>query len=73
MILCIVIWDIREFTLIKYAKNYFLFQLSSLLCCHDACGVSVIIGVPPDSQRLSMDPMALLTGRIWTGALFGGM
>ncbi|XP_020008842.2 alcohol dehydrogenase 1C-like [Castor canadensis] len=47
-------------------------MLSALLCCHDACGVSVIIGVPPDSQSLSMDPMALLTGRIWTGALFGG-
>jgi Zn-dependent alcohol dehydrogenase len=72
MILCIVSWGIRESTLIKDAKN-FLFQLSALVCGHDACGVSVIIGVPPDSQSLSMDPMALLTGRIWTRALFGGM
>uniref|UniRef100_A0A8B7TQZ2 alcohol dehydrogenase n=1 Tax=Castor canadensis TaxID=51338 RepID=A0A8B7TQZ2_CASCN len=48
------------------------FELSALVCGHDACGVSVIIGVPPDSQSLSMDPMALLTGRIWTRALLGG-
>ncbi|XP_073897523.1 alcohol dehydrogenase 1C isoform X2 [Castor canadensis] len=47
-------------------------MVSALASCHDACGVSVIVGVPPDSQNLSMNPMALLTGRTWKGALFGG-
>ncbi|XP_073897573.1 alcohol dehydrogenase E chain-like isoform X3 [Castor canadensis] len=46
--------------------------VSSLLCCQKAYGVSVIVGVPPDSQSLSMNPMMLLTGRTWKGAIFGG-
>ncbi|XP_037686232.1 alcohol dehydrogenase E chain [Choloepus didactylus] len=44
----------------------------ALSCCHEAYGVSVIVGVPPGSQNLSMDPMLLLTGRTWKGAIFGG-
>ncbi|XP_037686235.1 alcohol dehydrogenase S chain-like [Choloepus didactylus] len=44
----------------------------ALSCCHEAYGVSVIVGVPPVSQNLSVDPMLLLTGRTWKGALFGG-
>uniref|UniRef100_A0A8C0X1J9 Alcohol dehydrogenase 1 n=1 Tax=Castor canadensis TaxID=51338 RepID=A0A8C0X1J9_CASCN len=47
-------------------------MVSSLLCCQKAYGVSVIVGVPPDSQSLSMNPMMLLTGRTWKGAIFGG-
>ncbi|XP_021525782.1 alcohol dehydrogenase 1C-like [Aotus nancymaae] len=47
-------------------------MMASLLCCHEGCGTSVIVGVPPDSQNLSMNPMLLLTGRTWKGALYGG-
>ncbi|MCP6558900.1 zinc-binding dehydrogenase, partial [Klebsiella pneumoniae] len=35
-------------------------MMSALLSCHPACGVSVVVGVPPDSQNLSMNPMLLL-------------
>ncbi|OBS59192.1 hypothetical protein A6R68_09683, partial [Neotoma lepida] len=44
---------------------------SSLLSCHPACGVSVIVGVPPNAQSLSVNPMLLLLGRTWKGAIFG--
>ncbi|XP_048189557.1 alcohol dehydrogenase E chain [Perognathus longimembris pacificus] len=47
-------------------------MVSALLCCQDSHGVSVIVGVPPNAQSLSMNPMALLAGRTWKGALFGG-
>ncbi|XP_021794351.1 alcohol dehydrogenase 1C isoform X2 [Papio anubis] len=47
-------------------------KMASLLCCHEACGTSVIVGVPPDSQNLSINPVLLLTGRTWKGAIFGG-
>lgn len=45
---------------------------SALLSCHSACGVSVIVGVPPNAQSLSINPMSLLLGRTWKGAIFGG-
>ncbi|ELK23266.1 Alcohol dehydrogenase E chain [Myotis davidii] len=45
---------------------------AALVSCHEAYGVSVIVGVPPDSQNLSMNPMLLLSGRTWKGAVFGG-
>ncbi|EPQ08806.1 Alcohol dehydrogenase E chain [Myotis brandtii] len=45
---------------------------AALASCHEAYGVSVIVGVPPDSQNLSMNPMLLLSGRTWKGAVFGG-
>ena len=47
--------------------------MSALLCCQEAYGVSVIVGVPPNAQNISMNPMLLLTGRTWKGAVFGGM
>ncbi|XP_058402449.1 alcohol dehydrogenase S chain [Diceros bicornis minor] len=47
-------------------------MMASLSCCHEAYGVSVIVGVPPDSQNLSVNPMLLLSGRTWKGAIFGG-
>uniref|UniRef100_A0A8C3YFX5 alcohol dehydrogenase n=1 Tax=Catagonus wagneri TaxID=51154 RepID=A0A8C3YFX5_9CETA len=47
-------------------------MMSALLCCQEAYGVSVIVGVPPNSQNISLDPMLLLTGRTWKGAIFGG-
>lgn len=47
-------------------------MVAALLCCQDAYGVSVIVGVPPGSQNLSMNPMLLLSGRTWKGATFGG-
>lgn len=47
--------------------------MAALSCCQAAYGVSVVVGVPPNSQNLSMNPMLLLTGRTWKGALFGGM
>uniref|UniRef100_A0A2K6FJW9 alcohol dehydrogenase n=1 Tax=Propithecus coquereli TaxID=379532 RepID=A0A2K6FJW9_PROCO len=46
--------------------------MAALLCCHVACGTSVVVGVPPDSQTLSMNPLMLLTGRTWKGGIFGG-
>ncbi|XP_004453758.2 alcohol dehydrogenase E chain [Dasypus novemcinctus] len=47
-------------------------MVEALSCCHEAYGKSVIVGVPPGSQNLSMDPLLLLTGRTWKGAIFGG-
>ncbi|XP_008824395.1 alcohol dehydrogenase 1 [Nannospalax galili] len=47
-------------------------MISSLFSCHPSCGVSVIVGVPPNSQNLSVNPMSLLMGRTWKGAIFGG-
>ncbi|XP_027251610.2 alcohol dehydrogenase 1 isoform X2 [Cricetulus griseus] len=47
-------------------------MMSALVGCHAACGVSVIIGVPPNAQNLSVNPMLLLGGRTWKGAIFGG-
>ncbi|XP_076998846.1 alcohol dehydrogenase S chain-like [Tamandua tetradactyla] len=46
--------------------------LQALSCCHEAFGVSVVVGVPPSSENLSVNPMLLLTGRTWKGAFFGG-
>ncbi|XP_003341432.1 alcohol dehydrogenase S chain-like [Monodelphis domestica] len=45
---------------------------AALLSCNDAYGVCVIVGVPPGSQTISIDPLLLLTGRTWKGAVFGG-
>ncbi|XP_063116602.1 alcohol dehydrogenase 1 isoform X2 [Cavia porcellus] len=45
---------------------------SALLSCEQGCGVSVIVGVPPNAKTLSVNPMLLLTGRTWKGAIFGG-
>ncbi|XP_005406334.1 PREDICTED: alcohol dehydrogenase 1C [Chinchilla lanigera] len=45
---------------------------SALLCCEKSHGVSVIVGVPPHSETLPVNPMLLLTGRTWKGAIFGG-
>ncbi|XP_002928049.1 alcohol dehydrogenase E chain [Ailuropoda melanoleuca] len=47
-------------------------MVAALSCCQESYGVSVIVGVPPNSQNLSMNPMLLLTGRTWKGAIFGG-
>ncbi|XP_032188866.1 alcohol dehydrogenase E chain isoform X1 [Mustela erminea] len=47
-------------------------MVAALSCCQESYGVSVIVGVPPNSQNLSMNPMFLLTGRTWKGAIFGG-
>uniref|UniRef100_A0A8C8YXQ1 alcohol dehydrogenase n=1 Tax=Prolemur simus TaxID=1328070 RepID=A0A8C8YXQ1_PROSS len=46
--------------------------MAALLCCHEACGTTVSVGIPPDSQSLSMNPLMLLTGRTWKGGIFGG-
>ena len=46
--------------------------MAALLCCQEAYGVSVIVGIPPSAQNLSVNPMLLLTGRTWKGAIFGG-
>ncbi|XP_043826872.1 alcohol dehydrogenase E chain-like isoform X2 [Dromiciops gliroides] len=45
---------------------------AALQSCNNAYGVSVIVGVPPNAQNLSVNPMLLLTGRTWKGAIFGG-
>uniref|UniRef100_A0A8C8YUW6 alcohol dehydrogenase n=1 Tax=Prolemur simus TaxID=1328070 RepID=A0A8C8YUW6_PROSS len=46
--------------------------MAALLCCHEACGTSIIVGVPPDSQTLPINPLLLLTGRTWKGGILGG-
>lgn len=46
--------------------------MAALLCCQEAYGINVIVGVPPNCQNLSMNPMLLLSGRTWKGAIFGG-
>uniref|UniRef100_A0A2K6EE48 alcohol dehydrogenase n=1 Tax=Propithecus coquereli TaxID=379532 RepID=A0A2K6EE48_PROCO len=45
--------------------------MAALLCCHVACGTSVIVGIPPGTNTLSMNPLMLLTGRTWKGGVFG--
>lgn len=45
---------------------------AALECCDYSYGVSVIVGVPPNSPNLSMNPHLLLSGRTWKGAVFGG-
>ena len=46
-------------------------MMAILLCCQEAYGISVIVGVLPNSPNLSMNPMLLLTGGTWKGAVFG--
>lgn len=46
--------------------------MAALLCCHEAYGVSVIVGIASSAENLPMNPMLLLTGRTWKGAVFGG-
>ncbi|CAK6432951.1 unnamed protein product [Pipistrellus nathusii] len=45
---------------------------AALACVQEAYGISVVVGVPPDSQNVSVNPMLLLTGRTWKGAILGG-
>ncbi|XP_053779022.1 alcohol dehydrogenase E chain [Desmodus rotundus] len=47
-------------------------MVAALSCCQYAYGISVIVGLPPGSQNLSMNPKLLLSGRTWKGATFGG-
>ncbi|XP_027693265.1 alcohol dehydrogenase E chain-like [Vombatus ursinus] len=47
-------------------------MVAAFLATNKVYGVSVIVGVPPSGQKLSFDPMMLLTGRTWKGAIFGG-
>ncbi|XP_006893168.1 PREDICTED: alcohol dehydrogenase E chain-like [Elephantulus edwardii] len=54
------------------AVGQFDTMVSALACCHEAYGVSVMIGAPP-GPNLEMNPLLLLTGRTWKGTIFGGM
>ncbi|XP_069599726.1 alcohol dehydrogenase 1-like isoform X1 [Ranitomeya imitator] len=45
---------------------------SALLSSHFGCGKTVIVGLAPSTATLTFDPMCLLTGRVLTGAFFGG-
>ncbi|XP_056422751.1 alcohol dehydrogenase 1-like [Hyla sarda] len=45
---------------------------SALLSSHFGCGKTVIVGVAPSDATISIDPMVILTGRVLTGAFFGG-
>ncbi|KAM3937179.1 alcohol dehydrogenase 1-like [Leptodactylus fuscus] len=45
---------------------------SALLSSHFGCGKAVLIGVAPSSATITFDPLLILTGRVLTGALFGG-
>ncbi|XP_009983902.1 PREDICTED: alcohol dehydrogenase 1-like, partial [Tauraco erythrolophus] len=44
---------------------------AALACCQHNYGVSVIVGVPPAAQKITIDPMLLFTGRTWKGSVFG--
>ncbi|XP_054998317.1 alcohol dehydrogenase E chain [Sorex araneus] len=46
--------------------------MAALMSCQDSYGVSVIVGVAPKSETLSLNPLLLLTGRTLKGAIFGG-
>lgn len=50
-----------------------LIQTAALACCQDNYGTSVIVGVPPASEKITFNPMMLFTGRTWKGSVFGGM
>ncbi|XP_072479578.1 alcohol dehydrogenase E chain-like isoform X1 [Notamacropus eugenii] len=47
-------------------------KTAAFACCNNAYGVCVIVGVPPNAQNLSINPMLILTGRTLKGAIFGG-
>lgn len=47
-------------------------MMAALMSCQESFGVSVIVGVAPGSETLSVSPSLLLTGRTWKGAVFGG-
>ncbi|XP_060042317.1 all-trans-retinol dehydrogenase [NAD(+)] ADH7 isoform X2 [Erinaceus europaeus] len=47
-------------------------MVDALASCHMNYGCSVMVGAPPSTQKLSFDPMMLLTGRTWKGCVFGG-
>uniref|UniRef100_A0A6P5JPV9 alcohol dehydrogenase n=1 Tax=Phascolarctos cinereus TaxID=38626 RepID=A0A6P5JPV9_PHACI len=42
---------------------------AAFLATNKAYGVCVMVGVPPNGQNISFDPMLLLTGRTWKGAI----
>lgn len=45
---------------------------SALSSSHFGCGKTVIVGLAPSSATITFDPLLLLTGRVLTGAFFGG-
>ncbi|XP_069834470.1 alcohol dehydrogenase 1-like [Dendropsophus ebraccatus] len=45
---------------------------SALSSSHFGCGTTVIVGVAPSSDKMSLDPLLLLTGRTLKGSSFGG-
>nr|XP_020836180.1 alcohol dehydrogenase E chain-like [Phascolarctos cinereus] len=45
---------------------------AAFLATNQAFGVCVMVGAPPIGQNISFNPMLLLTGRTWKGAIFGG-
>ncbi|XP_068088166.1 alcohol dehydrogenase 1-like isoform X2 [Hyperolius riggenbachi] len=47
-------------------------MISAVLSSNYGSGTTVVIGVPPSSSTMPLDPMLLLTGRTLKGALFGG-
>ncbi|XP_068088082.1 alcohol dehydrogenase 1-like [Hyperolius riggenbachi] len=45
---------------------------AALECTHPAYGTSVITGVASHDERITFDPLLLLTGRTWKSGLYGG-
>ncbi|XP_056422766.1 alcohol dehydrogenase 1 [Hyla sarda] len=45
---------------------------SALLSSHFGCGKTVIVGLAPSDATITFDPLLVLTGRVLTGAVFGG-
>ena len=44
---------------------------SALECCHKGWGKSCIVGIATGEDEISTRPFQLVTGREWSGALFG--
>ncbi|XP_064005436.1 alcohol dehydrogenase 1-like [Pogoniulus pusillus] len=45
---------------------------AAMTSCNPSTGVCVMVGVPKAGSMLTIDPMLLLTGRVWKGTILGG-
>ncbi|XP_068088032.1 alcohol dehydrogenase 1-like isoform X2 [Hyperolius riggenbachi] len=45
---------------------------AALECTHAAYGTAVVMGMAPHNERITIDPVLLVTGRTWKGSILGG-
>ncbi|NWI63837.1 ADH1 dehydrogenase, partial [Todus mexicanus] len=48
-------------------------MIAALASCNMNTGVCVMVGVMPSGSVVSVDPMLILSGRVWKGSVLGGM